>query len=168
MRIRFVLFVVLVGMLSGCGGEPVYETIGDVWEQTEPAARPGRMEVPLPEGTQMEVMDGLGDSYYRVGSWDLWTNVLPGGDVKKSIQTLSAMNTDTLTVLKRSRGELECFETTWSVVSEEGQRVVRAGILNDGTYHYCLCISAPEEEAEDAGEVFAQILREVRITNTEP
>ena len=168
MRIRFVMFVVLLGMLAGCGGEPVYETIGDVWEQTEPAAKPGRMEVPLPEGAQMEVMEGLGDSYYRVGEWDLWTTVLSGGDVKRSIRTLSAMNTDSLTVLKRGRGALECFETTWSVASEEGQRVVRAGILDDGSYHYCLCISAPEEEAEDAGQVFTEILNAVQITDTEP
>lgn len=168
MKIRLVWVAVLAALLAGCAGDPVYETIGDVWEQTEPAASPGRMEVPLPEGAEMEVMEGYGDSYYRVGTWDLWTNVLSGGDVQKSIQTLSAMDINSLTVLKRTKGELQCFETTWTVTSEEGQRVVRAGILDDGNYHYCLCVSAPEEEAEEAGAVFAEILNGVRITDTEP
>jgi len=165
--------ILLVGLvfgllLSGCGGEPVYETIGDVWEQTEPAVSPGRMEVPLPEGAQMEVMDANGDGFYRVGNWELWTKVLSGGDLNRTIQTLSGMDSDALTVIDRKVGEYDCHETTWSVTSEDGVHVVRAGVLDDGNYHYCLCVSVPEEDAAEAGEVFAQVFQSIRITGIAP
>ena len=164
---------VLVGvlaalMLSGCGAEPVYETIGDVWEQTEPAVNPGRMEVPLPEGAEMEVMDGNGDGAYRVGDWELWTKVLDGGDLNKTLQTLSGMDASALTVIDRELQGYDCHETTWTVTSEDGAHVVRAGILDDGNYHYCLCVSVPEEDAGEAGEVFSQVFQSVTITNIDP
>lgn len=164
---------VLVGLafalvLSGCAAEPVYETIGDVWEQTEPVVSPGRMEVPLPEGAEMEVMEANGDGFYRVGDWQLWTKVLSGGDLKKTIQALSGMDADALTVIQRKMGDYVCYETTWTAAAEDGTQVLRAGILDDGTYHYCLCISVPQEDAGEAGAVFGQVFRSVTITNTAP
>lgn len=169
MRMKIILaWIAMVGVLCGCAAEPVYETIADSWEQTAPAASPGKMEVPLPEGAEMEVMEALGDSYYRVGNWELWTKVLTGGDVQKSFEALSALDVRGLTVLERDRGDLRCYETTWAVTSEEGGQVVRAGILDDGNYHYCICLSAPEDEAGDAGQVFSEVFQAVRITNTAP
>ena len=165
-----IIVFTLVGilLLSGCASEPVYETIGDVWENTEPVVSPGRMEVPLPEGAEMEVLEANGDGFYRVGDWELWTKVLSGGDLKKTLAALSGMDADSLTVIDRNLQGYDCHETTWTVSSEDGIHVVRAGILDDGNYHYCLCVSVPEEEAGEAGEVFSQILQSVTIRNTDP
>lgn len=165
-----IIVFALVGilLLSGCTSEPVYETIGDVWENTEPVVSPGRMEVPLPEGAEMEVLEANGDGFYRVGDWELWTKVLSGGDLKKTLVALSGMDTDSLTVIDRNLQGYDCHETTWTVSSEDGIHVVRAGILDDGNYHYCLCVSVPEEDAGEAGEVFSQILQSVTIRNTDP
>ena len=169
MRMKLVLCcAILAGFLSGCSVGPDYETIADVWEETRSAVNPGRLELPLPEGAEMEVMESSGDSFYSVGSWDLWTKVLSGGDMERTLETISSVNAENMTTVKRNMGAVSCTETVWSVASEEGQRDVRAGVLDDGGYHYCICLSAPEEDAEEAAQVFRELLSSARIIHTEP
>lgn len=165
---KLLIGLLLAAMLSGCGVEPVYETIGDVWGQAEPAVSPGRMRVLLPEGAEMEVMDGNGDSFYRVGDWDLWTRVLSGGDINKTLETLSGLDAGCLTVIDHKLGDYQCHETTWSATAEEGTQVIRAGILDDGSYHYCLCVSVPQEDATQVDELFEQVLEGTSIIHTAP
>ena len=53
-----------------------------------------------------------------------------------------------MTLLETKQDGAARYECVWTSVSGEGQRVSRAVILDDGSYHYCVCVSA---DAQNAG-----------------
>ena len=160
------IFVLLLYSMAGCGTQVVYETIGNSCEEPQPVAQPCELQLRLPEGTVMETMDADGSGYYTLGQWEIWTRVLPGGDLHQTLQTIAPVDPDGLTLIKREINGYECVETTWSAAGEEGESVVRAGVIQDGGYHYCICLCVPQSDAREAEELFGQIFRTAVLTDT--
>lgn len=71
---------------------------------------------------------------------------LASGDLNATVQTLSGYEKDQLTVLETQQGDENRYDFVWATTGEEGQRLGRAVILDDGDYHYCLSV------LRDAGE----------------
>lgn len=164
---KCVMWIVMALLLTGCAAEPVYETIGDVCGNSEPVGSPGTMDFALPDGAQMEVLEEDDDcKSYAVGEWEIWTEVYTGGDLSATIEQVTGLGAEALTVIESPAQELACHETVWSTTGEDGVKVGRTAVLDDGAYHYCISVMVPEEDAAEVGDFFSQILQSVTISDT--
>ena len=149
-------FLVLMMCLSGCvqmEERPVMETIAD--EIAEPvAAEPKPMAVWLPEEAAAQTMVEAGECY-TWGECELRLQTLTGGDIRATLEQLTGLNPEWLTVMEYQRDGLQLYQTVWSAAGEEGITLGRCLVADDGNYHYCLSLLSPE--GEDVSEDFAQI-----------
>ena len=164
---KWVIWVIAAAVLSGCSAQPAYETIGNAWAVSEPAAVQGTMNFALPDGAQMQTMgDDTGAASYCVGQWEIWTQCYPGGDIRFTLEQVSGMSAEAMTIVSSQVHSMPCAQVAWTTNTQDGAQVVRTAVFDDGNYHYCISVSVPEADAGEAGEFFSQILSSVTITDT--
>ena len=162
-KLAFVL--VLMMALCGCvhNETPVMETVNDA--VVEPvAAEPKPMAVWLPEGAAAQTMAGAGECY-TWGECELRLQTLAGGDIRATLEQLTGLSADRLTVMQYQRDGLQLYQTVWSSTGEEGITLGRCMVADDGSYHYCLSLLSPEDA--DVTEDFAQICASLDLTGEE-
>ena len=141
--------------LGGCVNmtEPVMETVAD--GIVEPvAAEPKPVAVWLPEEAAARTMNGAGECY----TWDeneLRIQTLEGGDIRATLQLLTGMDPERLTVMEYEREGIQLYQTVWSMTGEEGITLGRCMVADDGSYHYCISLLSPE--TGDTAEEFSRI-----------
>lgn len=152
-----VCLLVLTMMLCGCVNmtEPVYETIQD--EIEEPVAAEAKsIAVWLPDDAAAQTMaEGEAGECYTWGECELRVQTLTGGDIRATLQKLTGLSPDKLTVMEYQRDGLQLYQTVWSATGEEGITLGRCMVADDGNYHYCISLISPEEA--DVMEEFARI-----------
>lgn len=162
---KVLLFVMVAVFLGGCAAEPVYETIGNAMEDTLPVGAPGTIELTLPEDAEMQVIDGeSGSKSYRIGDMELWTQVCEGGDISDTLEQVTGIRSDALTVMEYQLDEMSCNEIAWITNTDEGSLVCRTAVLDDGNYHYCISLMMPEENAQELSTSFSEIMDGVSIS----
>ena len=72
---------------------------------------------------------------------------LEAGDIGKTVKSVTGYPSESMTVLETSVSEVKRYECAWTAVTETGDIVGRAVILDDGSYHYVLSVMAPAQEA---------------------
>lgn len=164
-----IIWIMAALLLSGCAGdtEPVYETIGNVWENEEPVSAPASIEFAVPDGAEMEAVSTDSEvKIYRIGDWELWTQALDGGDLRATFEQLTGMDWDALTVVNHPVGEKNVYETAWTAMDEEDTYIIRAAVIEEGDYHYCLSLMALEDNSRTVGQFFTEILENVNLADT--
>ena len=132
------LFFVMC-LLSGCAAEETLETIQDEW--IVPAmAQPREISVRLPEDLVMPVLEQEGKQLYMGQDYEIMLETMTAGDLKATIQNLSGYEQEQLTVLETNQGDYSRYEFVWTAAGEQGHRLGRAAILDDGEYHYCMSV----------------------------
>ena len=162
---KLCFLLVLMMCLSGCvrNERPVMETVSD--EIVEPAAaEPKPMAVWLPDGAAKQTMAGTGECY-TWGECELRLQTLAGGDIQATLQQLTGLSPDRLTVMEYQRDGLQLYQTVWSATGEEGITLGRCMVADDGNYHYCLSLLSPEDA--DAAEEFARICASLDLSGEE-
>lgn len=157
---------VLALTLSACRAEetPVFETVGpDAYEQeAKPAA--GEISLMLPEEAMAEAMaDESGGELYTWDDHTLQLLTVDGGDIQGTVESLTGLRYEDLTVMSYQKGDLTYYQTVWSAAGEEGTLLGRALIADDGYYHYCVSLLSPEES--DAQEVYDSLCASFSVTN---
>lgn len=135
-------------LLSGCGAAETFETVSD--EILAPVvAAPGEIYVQLPPDAAAPAAQTEGQKLYLGDDYEILLENLPSGDLQRTVKQLSGFSPEALTVVKTRQGELDRYEFVWTCMGEQGQRLGRAVILDDGNYHYCLSVvrDAAGEEA---------------------
>lgn len=162
---RMVWLLMATVLLCGCVNvtEPVMETVQD--PAVEPvAAEPAPVWVWLPEGAAAQTAAEDGSGY----AWDdceLRVQTLTGGDIRSTLETLTGMAADRLTVMEYKRGELQMYQTVWSMTGEEGVTLGRCLVADDGNYHYCISLLSPE--TADVEEDYARICASLDLSGRE-
>ena len=165
---KLVCLLLLMTTLCGCGNmsEPVFETIADEIEKPV-AAEPKPMAVWLPDDAAAQTMaDGETGECYTWGECELRLQTLSGGDIRATLQKLTGLSPDRLTVMEYQRDGLQLYQTVWSATGEEGITLGRCMVADDGDYHYCISLLSPEEA--DIGEDFAQICASLDLSGEIP
>ena len=146
MRKCWILLLVAL-LLSGCSTAETYETLSD--ELLEPVASVQReilLEIPADAaGEVMESEDG-GKLYFCDG-YTMTVQILEGGDLSKTVETLCGYSPNQLTVMQTQDGSWKRQEWIWVSVGEGGDQLGRGAVLDDGNYHYCLTVMAEASEA---------------------
>ena len=155
-KILWILVAVLC--FGGCASvtAPVMETVAD--EVVQPvAADPKPMAVWLPEdaAAQTAIADAQGERCYTWDDCELRLQTLDGGDIRATLRKLTGLDPEKLTVMEYERDGLQFYQTVWSMTGEEGVMLGRCMVADDGSYHYCISLTSPENV--DVGEDYAQI-----------
>lgn len=154
----------LLFALSGCGkqDQQVFETVGNVnCENPErPAASVISLDLP-DEAAAQAMSEENGAQVYRWDNYELRTQTRPSGDIVSTMQELTGMKADALTIMKQDKDEMTFYQTVWSAVGDEGITCGRAMVADDGNYHYCVSLTNPENV--NAQELYAKMVNSFQI-----
>lgn len=163
---RIVWVLVAMVLLSGCVNfaDPVMETVND--QMAEPvAADPAPVWIWLPENAAAQTA-AEGGSCYTWDECELRVQTLNGGDIRKTLEQLTGMSAERLTVMEYRRGALQMYQTVWSMTGEEGITLGRCLVADDGAYHYCVSLLSPEDA--DVQDDYARICASLDLSGEPP
>lgn len=133
------LMAALLLSFAGCRAEETLETVAD--DLVQPVmAQPGRISVELPRETALPAMENDGGRIYICNDYEIQVQTMEAGDLNQTVRSLSGQEKEDLTVMQTWRGGMEQYEFVWAAAGESGDQLGRALILDDGNYHYCLCV----------------------------
>lgn len=134
------IWILLPFLLAGCGTRDTFETVADEPAAEVAVADPARITVKLPEDAVAPVLQNESRQLYLCEDYEILLENRPGGDLAETIRYLSGYERDRLTVMHTTREGVQRYEFVWAAAGEEGTRLGRAVVLDDGRYHYCLSV----------------------------
>ena len=143
---RWLWIVVLAVSLCGCGAEQTLETVSDEW-MVPAMAQPREVSLRLPEDLVLPVLEQEGRRLYMGQDYEIMLETMAAGDLRSTIRDLSGYEPEQLTVLETDQGDWNRYEFVWTAAGEQGHRLGRAVILDDGDYHYCMSVLRDAEES---------------------
>lgn len=143
---RWICIVLPLLLLCGCGGEETLETVADEW-MVPVMAQPREISVRLPENIVMPVLEQGGSRLYMADGYELTIDVWDSGDLSATVRNLSGYEKENLTVIQTRQENADRYDFVWTAMGENGERLGRAVVLDDGNYHYCMSVLRDREEA---------------------
>lgn len=162
---KLLAILICTVFLCGCTSEPVYETIGDS-DEVPVMSTAYKVSVLLPEEASEPVMQSGGETLYRCENYSVMVNWLDGGDLNRTVQTVTGMDPSALTVLKTERDGFPCYRIAWSTAGEDGLQVCRCVILDDGAMHHAVTVMADHSFADRLIEQWNHVLDSVCLIST--
>lgn len=146
------LCIMIFGLLlCGCSSQ-TFETLGPVAHVAGTKAPVREVVLQLPEDAAILTASGM-DSIYTCGDFDLCLQVLPSGDIPHTVQSISGFDPAHLTILESISDTFCRYDWSWTAAGENADVICRAAVLDDGAYHYTLCVRA---DATLAGDLAGQ------------
>lgn len=147
----------LIGLLlTGCSAAETFETIGPVQHVQNEVPVMADVELSLPESAVVQTIAGQ-DAVYECDGYMLLLQTLSSGDFKTTVQTLSGFLPEHLTIIQTGADGIKRYDWVWTAAGEEGDVLGRASVLDDGNYHYCLCVVAPVDQSTALSETWSQL-----------
>ena len=137
---KLIFVCLLLMMLAGCHA-PVYETIGNVAHVGQNDAVRRQILLTLPDDATVLTASGT-DLLYACQDYTLSLQTMPSGDLAATVHTLSGFDASQLTLLHSCCNDHDRYDWVWVAAGENGDVLCRGAILDDGDYHYTLCVSA--------------------------
>lgn len=156
--------ICLLGLLlSGCSARETFETVADVWDvsETRPA---GKLMVSLPPEAAAPVSESDAGALYLCGGYEICLQTLAGGDLDATLRSVTGYGRDALTVLETACGGVRRYDLVWSCAGETGERVGRAAVLDDGSYHYVLSAMADAELAAEFADAWQEMFSSIYLS----
>lgn len=157
---RWLCCLLPVLMLCGCGAEETLETVADEW-MVPAMAQPREVALRLPENLVMPVLEDADRKMYLGKDYEIMVETMASGDLDATLRSLTGYTGNRLTVIKTGQDDVERYDFVWTAAGEQGERLGRGTILDDGDYHYCLTVLRDEDEAlvvwQDVFESFALV-----------
>lgn len=158
------IFLILPLILCGCGEVETLETIADPVVQTI-AAKPAPVEVSLPDGAVAPVLESDTEQVYTAEDYEIILETLSAGDLNATIRALSGYEKDNLTVMETKQGDVRRYEFVWTSAGEGGDRLGRAVILDDGSYHYCLSVLRDADTKRNTQIVWNEVFESFQLSS---
>jgi len=136
---RWIWMLLLPGLLCGCGGEETLETVNDEWI-VPVMAQPREISVRLPEDAVAPVLEQEDRQLYMAQGYEIMLETLAAGDLNATVRAVSGYEKDQLTLLETRQGDVNRYDFVWTTAGEQGDRLGRAVVLDDGNYHYCMSV----------------------------
>lgn len=151
-----IVLVLLALLLTGCSAEETFETISD--EILQPVmAQPREILVSLPGETAMPAMESDSGRMYLASDYEIYIQTMDSGDLNATIKTVSGYEKDSITVMHTQWEGIDRYEFVWSSAGENGDRIGRGVILDDGDYHYVLTVLRDAETTESTQIVWKDV-----------
>ena len=153
-----VLFGMLAAaiLLGGCGKAETFETVAD--ELDVPVlAQPRTVTVDIPGEAEQGALETASGRLYVTDDYEIILETMDSGDLDATLLELTGRSKDQLTVLETREDGLKRYEFVWATAGEEGDRLGRGIILDDGNYHYCLSVERPADPEKASQVVWTQV-----------
>lgn len=165
MKRCWMLVFALALTLWGCGGTGDFEQVQDVYQPQ--AAVAAQVALTLPEEAAQTVMNGgENGTLYFCDGYTLTVQTLDGGDLNRTMQTMTGYALDSLAVMETAFEDCKRYECVWSSAGEGGDQVGRLLCLDDGSYHYVVTVMAQAESAGDLRQVWEDLFSSVSLGYT--
>lgn len=142
-------------LLSGCAAGEPGETVADVW--AEQPAEPREILVQLPEEAAAPAAENASGRFYICSDYEIEINTLEGGDLDATVRAISGCSREDLTVMASQPGGLKRYDFVWTAAGETGDRLGRAVILDDGTWHYTMTVLRDAEPVQSSQIVWRTV-----------
>lgn len=153
---KILIFTLLALLLTGCAAEETFETISD--DIIQPAmAQPREIAVNLPGETSIPTMESDSGRMYLASDYEIYIQTLDSGDLNATIQTVSGYEEDALTVMETNLDGVSRYEFVWASAGENGDRIGRGVVLDDGSYHYVMTVLRDAETTESTQIVWNDV-----------
>ena len=153
---RKILIAMTALLLTGCGAQETLETVSDDFVQPVMADM-RQMSVILPEDAAAPVLESEQGAVYVCEEYEVYQQVTSAGDLGATVREVSGYDPENLTVIATSQGDCRRYDFVWSSAADQGDRVGKGCILDDGSYHYVLTVLG---NAESAGK-YEAVWREI-------
>ena len=158
---KIILFVLMM-LLCGCTAEETLETIAD--DPVQPVmAQPREIAVSLPGEASIPTMEGDTGRMYLADDYEIYIQTLESGDLDATIQTVSGYSKDSLTVINTESDGIERYEFVWVSAGENGERLGRGVVLDDGNYHYVMTVLRDEDTTENSQIVWNDVFASFQL-----
>lgn len=149
------LLLMICAMLSGCGAEETFETVSD--EILEVAAVQRQILVELPPEAAAPASESDAGTIYICDGYEIMLQTLTGGDLDATLRAVSGYGREELTVVESRQGDYKRYDLVWACAGEEGERIGRGAVLDDGSYHYVLCVLSDADRVQEYEEVWSAL-----------
>ncbi len=157
MKKGWIMAVLAAGlMLWGCQAETTLETIADEWVQSV-MAQPREIAVNLPDGALAPVLDSDSEQVYLSDDYEIIIETLTAGDLNATVESLSGYSRDKVTLIQTQQGDATRYEFVWACAGENGDRLGRGVILDDGNYHYCMSVLRDADTTKTSQVVWSDV-----------
>lgn len=154
--------VVLALLLCGCGAEETFETVADDLVQSV-MATPREISVRLPENAVSPVLESEGEQVYLCDGYEIIVETREAGDVGATVRAVSGYEKEDITVIETQWQDVSRYEFVWAAAGENGDRLGRAVVLDDGSYHYCLSVIRDASLSQDSQIVWNDVFRSFTV-----
>ena len=136
---KWLLLLLMTGLLSGCGAEDTFETVAD--ELVQPVMlQPRFVCVDLPGETALPVVENDNGRIYICNDYEIVLQTMASGDLEETMEIMSGLGAEDMTVMETTSDGIRRYEFVWAAAGEGGDQTGRGVILDDGNYHYCLSV----------------------------
>lgn len=142
---RWLCCLLPVLLLCGCGAEETLETVADEW-MVPAMAQPREVTLRLPEDLTMPVLEEADRKMYLGEDYEILVETMASGDLDATLRSLTGYSADRLTVIRTQQNDADRYDFVWTAAGEQGERLGRGAILDDGNYHYCLSVLRDADE----------------------
>lgn len=145
---KWIVMVLAALMLTGCAAVPTFETLGNIQHQNNAPPAMRQVLLTLPSDAAAPVMSQGADKMYICQEYSILVQTVEAGDLTATVRSLSGFLPSQLTMLESRCGDHDRYDWVWTAAGEGGDVICRAAVLDDGNYHYSLCVMA---DAANAG-----------------
>lgn len=147
------MLLIAAMLLCGCVAQPVYEGLDGInLDADAPVMK--NIHIDVPKDASIQTVRGDDRRIYFCEGYEIMVETLSGGDLDKSLRSLTGFAKEDLTVVSTRLDGLTAYSCAWTSVGENGEQIGRLTIYDDGAYHYCVSVTAPAEKALKLQPVF--------------
>ena len=157
--------IALTALLCACAAQPQWETVGDGCTQAA-TGEPGVIYVHLPADAVEEVFSERGAQHVYTqpdGGYEITAQTMPAAPSGAIVRQLSGFDEQALHVYETTAGGRTVWQFAWYAGSDEGGRLYRAKVINDGAYCYALTFSAPERSGTSYDTTAAELFSSMEV-----
>lgn len=159
---KWFVFGLCMVLLSGCASEETFETVAD--ELVQSVSAPMRqVVVRLPEEAAAPASESDSGCLYQCDGYEIMVQTLPAGDLDATIRSVSGYSRENVTVMETNTGDWKRYEFVWASAGEEGDRLGKAVILDDGSYHYAVSVLADADRCEEYEQVWKEMFSSLSL-----
>ena len=163
----FISLLLCLLLLTGCGKEPVLETVNDVITQPV-SAQVFSPVFTLPKDAAVTAMEsGQSGTIYFCDGYTVTMQSFPSGDLNRTIRDTTGFSGDALTLVKTTEEGCDRVQCVWSTVGEEGEQLGRLTLLDDGVNHHVLTCMTPAADASALTPEIQQLMESFRLVSPE-
>ena len=111
----------------------------------------------LPDNAVSPVLESDTQQLYFCEDYEIAIETRSSGDLSGTITALTGFAPEQLTVMHTSPEGVDRYEFVWAASGEDGDRLGRAVVLDDGSYHYCMSVLRDAENPKKSQVVWSDV-----------